>query len=239
MKKSNDALHVWKPTGYQEASTFHTVWRALSSPVLLICLAAADVVVNIYFKLGGWMWAIAPSAISLAIVAAILRWRPRQRLLISNSQAKKYNQFHDVIQWMPNRYLNRINTESERTPEDCASSRLLYRHLVEALVILGLYEETEQTKTTIFTGDKLLQIMPAEFYTDFIFSAGIGYVLLIPSVSLIHKITVADERIISRVLREIGMINWTVERVSYDDDLVLFVLQDEQASRAYDFTPAE
>lgn len=236
MRRSSRALLVWNPTGYREGNSLRNLWRAFSSPAFLIGVAVAAVMAMIYFDLGiWWMWAIAPSAIALAIVAFLLRWRAKGRLLVSNRQARKYNRFHYAAPWLPNRYLDQIDMESERTRDDHASSRLLYRHLTEAFVTLGLYEESAYKKVGILTGDESLLIAPVEFYTDFIFAAGMGYVLLMPSVSLIPKITVADERIISRTLREIGLVGWTVEHVSYDDDLMLFILKDEAVSRAYDF----
>lgn len=239
MRKSNDVLHVWKSTGYQEASTFRAIWRALSSPSLLIAIGIADIVAIIYFKLGGWMWAIAPSALCLAIAAILLRHRASGRLLTSKRQAARCNGFGCAAQWLPNRYLNRIDIESKRTAKDDALANLLYQHLVDALVILGLFEKTGQTKVSMLTGDEFTHIRLAEFYTDFVVDAGTGYILLEPEISLISKIQSVDERIVSRTLRNIGLTNWTVERISFDDDIVLFILTDDTVSRAYDFTPTE
>lgn len=174
MRKSNDA--VWKPTGFQEASTFRTIWRAFSSPSLLIAIAVADVVAIIYFKLGGWMWAIAPSALCLAIVVIFFRWRARGKLLVSKRQAARCNGFGYVTQWLPNRYFNRIDMESARTPKDDAIANLLYRHFAEALLTLGLFEETGQSKITILSGCEFVLVRPVEFYTDFVLDAGIGYI---------------------------------------------------------------
>lgn len=238
MRRNSHALLVWNPTGYREGNTLRNLWRVLSSPVFLIGVAVADIAVMIYFNLTNiwWMWAITPSTVCLAIAAFLLRWRTRGKLLVSNRQAKRCNRFHYVTPWLPNRYLDQIDTKSERARDDHVSSRLLYRHLVEAFVTLGLYDETEYKKAALLTGDEFLLIEPVEFYTDFVRAAGIGYVLLMPSVSLIPKIKAADERIISRTLRDIGLIGWTVERMSYDDDLMLFILKDETVSHAFDFS---
>ena len=240
MRKSNDALHVWKPTGHRDGGNFHTVWAVLSSPVFFIAIAVLDVVAIVSFDMSRWwMWAIAPSALCLAIVAILLRHRASGRLFTSKRQAARCNKFGCAERWLPNRYINRIDMESKRTPKDDALANLLYRHLAEALVTLGLYDETGQSKIALFSGREFVLVRPIEFYTDFLLDAGTGYILLEPEISLISKIQSVDERIISRVLRNIGLTNWTVERVSFDDDLVLFVLQDEQVSRAYDFSAVE
>ncbi len=238
MKRNSHALRVWTPTGYREGNAFRNLWRVLSSPVFLIGAAVVDVVAMTYFNLTAvwWMWAIAPSTTLLAIGRIMLRQRAKRKLLVSDLQAKSCNRFLYAAPWLPNRYLSRIDRKSERTQDDHASSSLLYRHLSEAFITLGLYDETEYKKTQMLTGDEFMLIQPVEFYTDFILTDGIGYVLLMPSVSLIPKITVADVRIISRTLREIGLVNWTVEQVSYDDDLVLFLLKDETVSCAFDFS---
>ncbi|AFM43399.1 hypothetical protein Desaci_4560 [Desulfosporosinus acidiphilus SJ4] len=236
-QKNRGVLLVWKPTGYQEVNTLSTIWRTFSNPAFWISIAILDVVAAIHFKLKAWwMWAIAPSAITLAVVAILLRRRVRGELLISKWQAKNCNGFRNSASWLPNRYLNRIDLKTERTQDDYEASILLYRNLVEALITLGLYEETGLTKIKVYTGDEFLQVQPVEFHTDFILTAGIGYILLIPYVSFIAKINSVDERIISRVLRESGIIGWSVNRVSFDDDLVLFILKDETVSQAYDFS---
>ena len=160
-------------------------------------------------------------------------------MLISKRQAKKCNRFQYVASWLENRYKNLIDLEAERSEKDSAASVTLYQYLGEALIALGLFEETGRKKIKRLTGNEFLQIKPVEFYADFILTAGVGYVLFMPSVILIPKIHLIDERIISRVLRESGITGWTVKRVSEDDDIVMFILKDETVSRAYDFTGVE
>jgi hypothetical protein len=67
-------------------------------------------------------------------------------------------------------------------------------------------------------------------------NGGVGYVFITPNYTLISKIKLIDERLISYTLREIGLIDWTVKRVNYDDDIILFILNDEKISRAYNFS---
>lgn len=93
-----------------------------------------------------------------------------------------------------------------RQPADCYIA-ILQKPLSRS----GLYKETEYKKVGMITGDEYLLIAPVEFYTDFILAAGIGYVLLMPAIGLLPKIKVVDERIISRTLREIGLVGWTGE----------------------------
>ena len=238
MKRNRNALLLWRPTGHREVNALRTLWLVLSSPVFLIVVAVVDFAAMIHFNLTSewWMWAIAPSAVCLAIMAFLLRWWEKGKLLVSNRQAKKFNRFSYATPWLPNRYLDQIDIESERTPKDRTTNRLLYRHLAEALVTLGLYEESEYKKVGMLTGDESLLIAPVEFYTDFVLSSGMGYIILMPPVSLISKINTVDERVISRTLREAGLVGWVVERMSYDDDLVLFLLKDETVSRAFDFS---
>lgn len=240
-RKKTNSLLVWVPTGESEGNIFRTVWKVLSSPVFLIGLAVVDIAAMIYFQLitVWWMWALAPSTIGLAIAAILLRRKAKDKLLISVKQAQKCNTFQYVAKWLENRYLNRIDLESERTQDDYERSRLLYCHLGEALVTLGIYDEAEQFRTKKLTGEEFAKIMPIEFYTDFISKNGIGYVLFKPSLNLIPKLKVVDERVISWTLRKIGLVGWTVERVNYDDDLLLFILKDETVSRAFDFSGAE
>jgi len=237
-QKNRRALLVWKPTGCQDDNVFHRIFWIITSPVFLFGVAFAAVSAMVYFKwTNEWrIWVVTLSTVGLAIVVLLLRRWGRCKLLISKAQAKKHNAFYSDEQWLPNRYLHRIGVVAVRTLDDDAASRLLFRHLGEALINIGLYKETGRTK--VKAGKEFSQIEPVEFYVDIIFTSGIGYILLEPSVSLIPKTSLVDERIISRLLRDGGIIGWTVERVSYDD-LVLFVLKDEAVSRAYDFSEAK
>ena len=242
MKQRNrSTLRVWKPTGYREGSTFRTAWRVLSSQVFFIGVAIISLVVMVYFRLmNEWrIWVIPVSSIGLATLAILLRRRGEEKLPISNRQAEKYNRFQYAARFLPNRYLNLIDLEAERSQDDDIASIAMYRHLGAALVTLGLYEETGLARIKPLKGDELQQIAPVEFYTDFILASGIAYILFESSVSLLPKISSVDERIISRVLRESGIVGWKVERISFDDDVVLFILKDESISRAYDFSEAE
>lgn len=241
MRKNKNTLCVWTRTGYVETSTLRTMLEIITSPVFLFGVSAVTVTVMIYFKLTQiwWMWVVASSTTGFAIMTMLLRRWSKGKLLISESQAKRHNDLYSAAIWLPNRYLSRIEIDAARALGDHTASRLLYRHLGEALVSLGLYDETGRTKIKCFSGAEFIRVKPVEFYTEFIQNVGIGYVLLMPSVNHIAKIDLVDERIISRVIRESGITGYTVERVSFDDDLVLFVLRDEIISRAYDFTAGE
>jgi hypothetical protein len=240
-RKKIHSLLIWKPTGFYERSVLRTIWRILSSPIFSVGIAVVAVAVMIYFGLANiwWMWAIAPSAICFAILAIVLRKRAKENLLISKRQAKKHNDFHYNLEFAGNQYSFQVDKETGRTQTDHEAGIILYRHLAEALVALGLFEETGHVKVNKLTGDEFAQIEPVELYTDFILNNGIGYILFMPSINLIAKTISVNERIISRTLREIGFIGWAVERVNYDDDIVLFSLKNEAISLAYDFCGVE
>jgi len=240
MRKNKNTLCVWTPTGYVEMNTLRIMLRIISSPVFIFGVAIVSVAVMDYFHLtNARIWVIPISSVGLAIMAILLRRWARGKLLISNRQAQKYNRFLYAAPWIAVRYLNFIDLEAARSDDDNVASTALYRHLGEALITLGLFEETGKSKVKWVSGVEIVSVNPIEFYTDFVLAAGIGYVLLEASVSLIPKIEAVDERVISRVLRESGIINWTVQRVSFDDDLILFVLKNETVSHAYDFSGVE
>jgi hypothetical protein len=67
---------------------------------------------------------------------------------------------------------------------------------------------------------------------------GIGYILLDPLTKDIKsKVKLVDEKVIRKALKNIELFSWVAERATYDDeDVELFILKDENYSRAYDFT---
>jgi len=233
-----DYLRVWLPTGSYIINAFRATWRGLSHPAFLIIIAVVSAAAILYFNLtnGSRLWVLPIVSTVLAIVGIMCRLKMRGRMIISERQAQKCNILLYRLDFFGNCYARHIDNESKRTKDDRATNTALYRNLGEALIALGLYDETGQTKAKLLSGMELELVTPIEFYTDIILSAGVGYVMIVPSITLISKVKSVDERVISRTLREIGLINWTVERINYDDDLVFFVLKDETASRAYDFS---
>jgi len=236
MKKiKKQRLKIWLQTGYREQTFLGLIWRIITSPILMIGVAIISVVAMIIFNITEklWMWAIAPSAMSLAILIILLRHRARVKMQISKKQAKRYNKFQNAAMWLPQRYLNRIDTKSERTDGDNKLSIEMYRRLGEAFIMLALYDSTKRAKTK--NGVEYTKIEPITYYVDFVLDKGVGYILIEPSIGLMENIEKIDGRIISQVIREIGKSDWTVERVDYEDDIMLFILSDEKYSKAYDF----
>ena len=239
MRNTNHtSLPVWIPTGDHAVNGFHIALRILSHPAFLFSVAVAAVTSMLYFNLDWRIGAIAPSAVGLAIGSILLRRRAKGKLLISERQARKMNDFCYFSKFAGMKYLSHIDTKSERTKDDYTISTALFRCLGEALITLGLFDTTGQSKIKFLSGKELELIEPLTFYTDFCLSASKGYVLLMPSVTLINKVASVDEKVIYSALREVGLVDWATERVSYDD-YALFILTDEKISRAYDFSGAE
>ena len=238
--KKVNPLHLWFPTGYREGGIIRTILMIVLHPAFLIIVAVVIVAIMIFCNIEAWwIGLIASSALLLAVVAILFRRRAKKRPLISSRQAKRCNAFSYVASWLENRYKYRINLTSERTQGDNVTSLLFFSQFVEALVTLEIYENTFRNRIKILTGAEQTLIKPVNFYVDFILDEGIGYVLIMPSVSLIAKLKLIDERVISHTLREVGLVGWAVERINYDDDLVLFVLKNETFSKALDFCKVE
>jgi hypothetical protein len=231
MSKSKN-LTVWIPTGYIEGGCLRAFVRMLFAPVFLSAVAGISTTCMFYFS--AWrLWVLPTASAGLTVLIITFRWRAKKRRIISRRKAEKSNTFLYVASYLEQRYQNHISLTAVRTGEDKTLSTAVYRQLLGAVMSLGLYIETGLNKTKKFSGVEFIRVKPIEFYVDFILGAGTGYVLFYPTTRLISKIASVDERVISRTLRDVGLIDWRVERVNYDDDLVLFILRDETVSRAY------
>jgi len=241
-KKSryNTALRVWIPTGDYEVNGVRTVLRILFSPIFQSLVVIITTSIAIYFELTAlWVWYIPVITVIFAIATIIVRRKLSNRPFVSERQARKCNAFDYEADWIDNRYRFHIDSHVERTQDDFSLSNTVYCQFAETLIALKVYDETGYTKIKKLSGAELSLVVPMEFHVDFATNDGIGYVILRPSVTLISKLNMVDERVVSHVLREVGIINYIVERVSYDDDLVLFVLKDETKSNAYNFCGGE
>jgi hypothetical protein len=217
------------PTGYTEESALRTILKVITSTAFLIGSAIVVVVLAIYFNLTSWwVWAIAPSAATLAVMAILLKKRDKNKSLVSKRQATQCNDFDYYKEFTGNKYTSKIDATSKRSPEDCALRTTLFRQLVETFVELELYEKIGGSRCKALTGREIRLIKPVEFYTDFVLSAGVGYILLMPSVSLMSKAADVDAKIVSCTLRDIGLLNWGVECVEYGDGIKLFLLSDDE-----------
>jgi hypothetical protein len=244
-RNDNGGLSVWKPTGnyvlkYNNVpyANLYAVWMVLSNPIFLIAVAVIDVAVMIYFNLATvwWMGAVAPSAALMAIVAFVFRRKKRYGIYISERQARRCNTSVDALQCLPRRYQDKIELRNTQSQADEKFDIELYRALGQVVIDFGLYDETSEVKINKFTGDESIKINLIRFYVTVFLDSGYGYFLLEPPARLIEKTSRIDARVISRVLRDVGRIEWVVERVSFDkDDVTLFVLKDSAMSQAFDF----
>ena len=232
MRRRSDRLTLWLQTGYRKGNFFRLIFRILSSPIFLIIISVIAVVGIIYFSNLWWVGASASTA-GLAVLIIIIRKRAKGKLIISKRKANKFNNFAYALNWTGNVCRQRVDL-TERTREDKTASNLLYRHLGEALVTLDMYDETGQIKIDVLTGNEYTRIKLADFHVDFTLKSGFGYILFQPSLTLISKAKLVDEKVISLILREIGLLNWSVERANYND-VILFILKNEAVSCAFNF----
>lgn len=227
MKNHYEPLKIWLPTGRRHVNIFRTIWHVFSSSIFLMSLAVAAISMMFFCNIINlWVGAIALSAVILAIVSILLNRKEKNKPLVSARQAKKHNAFHYVVPWSENRYTSRINWQLKRTPDDNAISSTIYSKLAEAFVILNLYDDMNETKIKFFTGREFNLIRPIEFHVDFVIKEGLGYVYLSPSVGHNANIEVVNKAVIKRILRELGLIEWDIECIDYDEGVKLFLLSD-------------
>jgi len=220
--KNKKALRVWLPS----SRAVRSVWRVLFVLIAIIIISTAIIIYLKVTDLRVWFFPV----LSAVLLVIVHRKNSGDNLLISARQARCFNSFIEVSLWLPNRYLNHLD---DLEAVGVSQSTMLYRQFGEALITLCLYNETGEIK--VKRSIEYKKIAPIEFYTSLSIDKGIGYIMLMPSITLIAKLDKVDEGVVSHTLRQIGLENWEVERVSYDDDLILFVLKDETISNAYNF----
>ena len=226
--KIEPPLLVWLPTGRRHVSTLRTVWRILSSATFLVAFAIVAIAVMLFFDIASWwIGAIAPSAAVLATISILSKRKAKNEPLVSKRQAKRHNDFHYAMSWCEKRYAGKVNLELRRTQDDDVMSRLFYCKLVDASITLDLYDDMNETKIGFFTGREFDLVKPIELYVDFVLNEGVGYVFISQSVSRNAKIELIDKSVIKRILRDFGLIEWSIECIDYDEGVKLFILQDD------------
>jgi hypothetical protein len=243
---------IWIPTGEKvnlQENTFcfnlYRAWIISSNPVVLIIISISAICAIIYFNIGNqpWMWGMVALLIVCAIVSFLVKIRIKgiTKLFFSRWQARRHNTFVNAVMYLPNRYRNKIEPAAEYRKEDKKVTDLLYCHVGQTVVMLKLYDETPVKRVNAFTGIEYVQIEPIEFYVDMRFHSGLGFLLFEPRPHQMKGIEIVDEKVIKRILRDtdIRYINWNVERVSFDDDVVLYILTDSEKTNAYDFSGKE
>ena len=247
MKSRHDRLAVWLPTGRMAddssdpfAAECRKTAKALADPAIFAAAAVAVACLAFCFdaEASPLPWSL---AVLLALICATLtvvqkRRSQKRTTMIGRKQAVRCNNFEEASKWLPNRYLARIELEEKPTKEDRRAAVELYRNLAECVVALGLCERTGALRTDEATGREVEKAYPMELHTHVSLSSGRGYVLMEPFGAQKQGFERMDEGAVYRALRDCGLVGWDVERVSYDDDVALFVLRDAARSRAFDLT---
>lgn len=246
MKRTTERLSLWVPTGRTEqpdplASSTAKAAKLLSDPLTYASLALAVVCAAFYFGAAEshWTWSLAFALAALAVLCALVRRKitRRPKLVISKAQAR-HNAFADSAMWLPNRYRSKIDLEAEHGESDREAEDLLYRHIGQAVVSLSLFERTGEFRTDPATGRVLEKVRLMSYHARLMQGAGLGYVLMEPFGAEKERFAQMDEGVVHRALRDCGLVDWDVEKVSYDDDVALFILRDASRSRAFDLTDA-
>ena len=247
-RKNYGTLKVWKPTGEVVNNIFRIIWKIITSPIFLIIGAVVTLAVKIYFSISIlWLWVSIPLVLMTAVIIIKLRVMLKSRLLITKRHAQCYNRFQEVVAWDKNYYADYVDTETVRTDSDIITRNILYRHIMQALIKLRLYEYTGKQespnekapvyKIGLFSGRVYVHIKPVTVHVDFIMEHGKGYILLDFPLLLIKRSNEFNEEQVAWVLEEAGFIGWTVEHI--DNDIKhskLFVLTNTAVSNAYDFS---
>ena len=111
----------------------------------------------------------------------------------------------------------------------------MLRSIMESYLALGAFEKTGEKRRRL-NGALQEHALMIEAYAGV--SDGRGYVLIEPfgrEVSIVHNAGLAP---VTRALREVNLVDWEVEPISYDDDIALFLLYDPLISRALDLSRA-
>lgn len=209
----------------------------LFSPLPLLIITTVFGWSIYYFSLQerSWAWIALAALIVLTSVAALAHRRESGDRIVSNSQVKSSNDF-TAAQWLPCRYTAHIGEMRPITRKDEVRSNKLCAAMAEQLASIGAYEKTGETRRTI-KGKTQEMVRLVELYSVAV--NGRGYILIEPFGAEIQLCASVDERLVHRALREAGLKNWEVEQISYDDDVMLFMLRDPKISSGYDLTGAQ
>ncbi|OUO89548.1 hypothetical protein B5F40_10605 [Gordonibacter sp. An230] len=214
--------------------------KALADPAIFAAAAVAVTCLAFCFdaEASPLPWSLAvPLALICATLTVVQKRRSRKRTtMIGKKQAARCNNFEEASKWLPNRYLALIELEEEPTKADRRAAVELYCNLAECVVSLGLCERTGALRMDEATGREVEKAYPMELHTRVSLLSGRGYVLMEPFGAQKQGFERMDEGAVHRALRDCGFVGWDVEKVSYDDDVALFILHDASRSRAFNLS---
>lgn len=175
--------------------------------------------------------------LSLCLAAALLlcvktiNRRIRRLQAVSVRDVMRANkQRETAMEYLPKRYEGIIKGIRPVSWRDRANSNRLLAEIANQLVSVGAYEEAGESRVS--WGGRRKVVHTVEAYAATI--NGRGYILLEPFGREIAVCASVDKGVIYRALRDAGMRDWEVERISYDDDILLFLIFDPNSPNFFD-----
>lgn len=229
-------ISVWidQREGSDVRGSSEQVIRAITVAAVLISLSAFLVII---FS-GNWatplMYAMTPLVLisALGVRAGLNRSQVQNKIKIS-SACKVNACAAKALKHLPNRYANLLTDINPTTKKAKRESAAMLRSIMESYLALGAFEKTGEKRRRL-NGALQEHALMVEAYAGV--SNGRGYVLIEPfgrEVSIVHNAGLAP---VTRALREVNLVDWDVEPISYDDDIALFLLYDPLISRALDLS---
>lgn len=229
-------ISVWidQREGSDVRGSSEQVIRAITVAAVLISLSAFLVII---FS-GNWatplMYAMTPLVLisALGVRAGLNRSQVQNKIKIS-SACKVNACAAKALKHLPNRYANLLTDINPTTKKAKRESAAMLRSIMESYLALGAFEKTGEKRRRL-NGALQEHALMVEAYAGV--SNGRGYVLIEPfgrEVSIVHNAGLAP---VTHALREVNLVDWDVEPISYDDDIALFLLYDPLISRALDLS---
>lgn len=215
--------------------------RGSSEQVIRAITVAAFVALSAFLVIifsGNWatplMYAMTPLVLisALGVRAGLNRSQVQNKIKIS-SACKVNACAAKALKHLPNRYANLLTDINPTTKKAKRESAAMLRSIMESYLALGAFEKTGEKRRRL-NGALQEHALMVEAYAGV--SNGRGYVLIEPfgrEVSIVHNAGLAP---VTRALREVNLVDWDVEPISYDDDIALFLLYDPLISRALDLS---
>lgn len=168
----------------------------------------------------------------LSIYVGLNRTRPRSRIKVS-SVSRVNAHAVEAVKQLPHRYRNLISEIKPMTKKNKRASDAILHSVIESLVALEACEKTGEKRKRL-NGKLQERVLATEAYAA-ISDDGRGYVLIEPfgrETSIVHN---AGSAPVTHALRHASL-DWDLEKVSYDDDIALFLLYDPHVSHAFDLS---
>lgn len=231
-------ISVWidQREGSDVRGSSKQVIRAITVAAVLISLSAFLVII---FS-GNWATPLVYAMTTLVLISALgirvgLNRSQVQNKIKISSACKVNAHAAKALKHLPNRYANLLTDINPTTKEAKRKSAAMLRSIMESYLALGAFEKTGEKRRRL-NGALQEHALMIEAYAGV--SDGRGYVLIEPfgrEVSIVHNAGLAP---VTRALREVNLVDWEVEPISYDDDIALFLLYDPLISRALDLSRA-